>query len=97
MCVCVCLCVHRNDFERGATDIFEFTAPSVGKPMSKIRIGHDGSGVGSGWHLNKVSVCVLAYTCTSDIFVSSMTKLQLTSAAHGRKEVCVCVCVCRSS
>jgi hypothetical protein len=48
--------LHRNDFERGSTDVFEFNAPSTGKPMSKIRIGHDGAGIGAGWHLAKVVV-----------------------------------------
>ncbi len=36
--------------------MFEFTAPSVGKPMKKIRIGHDGAGLGAGWHLARVIV-----------------------------------------
>lgn len=45
----------RDDFERGATDHFEFAALNVGE-MSKIRIGHDGSGIGAGWHLARVVV-----------------------------------------
>jgi hypothetical protein len=48
--------VCRNDFERGQTDVFEFKARAVGSPMSKIRIGHDGSGFGAGWHLARVIV-----------------------------------------
>lgn len=28
----------------------------VGEVIEKIRIGHDGSGFGDGWHLNSVSI-----------------------------------------
>lgn len=28
----------------------------VGDSIEKIRIGHDGSGFASGWHLNKVEI-----------------------------------------
>lgn len=50
----------RNDFEQGQTDVFEFESRNVGKPMAKIRIGHDGAGFGAGWHLAKVVVENLA-------------------------------------
>ena len=36
-------------------DEFELEAVSVLK-MTKIRIGHDGKGVGAGWYLDKVVV-----------------------------------------
>ncbi|XP_012725509.2 lipoxygenase homology domain-containing protein 1 isoform X1 [Fundulus heteroclitus] len=44
-----------NNFERNKTEIFKFEAKDVGK-IFKIRIGHDGSGVGSGWFLEAVDV-----------------------------------------
>ena len=28
----------------------------VGKTIEKIRVGHDGSGYGAGWHLEKIEV-----------------------------------------
>ena len=28
----------------------------VGETIEKLRIGHDGKGFGSGWHLNKVEI-----------------------------------------
>lgn len=47
--------VLRNDFERGATDVFLFDDKNVGN-LRKIRMGHDGSGLGAGWHLQRVVV-----------------------------------------
>ncbi|KAG2432966.1 hypothetical protein HXX76_008694 [Chlamydomonas incerta] len=45
----------KNDFERGCTDVFLFEDRNVGS-IKKIRIGHDGAGLGSGWHLKRVIV-----------------------------------------
>ncbi|KAL0965208.1 hypothetical protein UPYG_G00278200 [Umbra pygmaea] len=44
-----------NNFERGTTEIFKIEALNVGK-WFKVRIGHDGSGVGDGWFLESVNV-----------------------------------------
>ncbi|XP_067279249.1 lipoxygenase homology domain-containing protein 1-like isoform X2 [Pseudorasbora parva] len=44
-----------NNFERGTTEIFRIEALDVGR-VYKIRIGHDGSGIGAGWFLEKVDV-----------------------------------------
>ncbi|XP_053910565.1 lipoxygenase homology domain-containing protein 1 [Cuculus canorus] len=48
-----------NNFERGATDIFKREAADVGK-IYKIRIGHDGTGIGDGWFLESVTIKRLA-------------------------------------
>ncbi|RLV99983.1 hypothetical protein DV515_00009258, partial [Chloebia gouldiae] len=48
-----------NNFERGATDIFKREAADVGK-IYKIRIGHDGTGIGDGWFLESVTLKRLA-------------------------------------
>ncbi|NXF11356.1 LOXH1 protein, partial [Smithornis capensis] len=48
-----------NNFERGATDIFKREAADVGK-IYKIRIGHDGTGIGDGWFLESVMLKRLA-------------------------------------
>ncbi|XP_054665159.1 lipoxygenase homology domain-containing protein 1 isoform X2 [Grus americana] len=48
-----------NNFERGATDIFKREAADVGK-IYKIRIGHDGKGIGDGWFLESVMLKRLA-------------------------------------
>uniref|UniRef100_A0A8C2T270 Lipoxygenase homology PLAT domains 1 n=1 Tax=Coturnix japonica TaxID=93934 RepID=A0A8C2T270_COTJA len=48
-----------NNFERGATDIFKVEAADVGK-IYKIRIGHDGTGIGDGWFLESVTLKRLA-------------------------------------
>ncbi|KAL2296415.1 hypothetical protein Nmel_015731, partial [Mimus melanotis] len=50
-----------NNFERGATDIFKREAADVGK-IYKIRIGHDGTGIGDGWFLESVTLKLLATT-----------------------------------
>uniref|UniRef100_A0A3B4CPZ4 PLAT domain-containing protein n=1 Tax=Pygocentrus nattereri TaxID=42514 RepID=A0A3B4CPZ4_PYGNA len=44
-----------NNFERGTTEIFRIEALDVGR-VYKIRIGHDGSGMGAGWFLETIYV-----------------------------------------
>ncbi|XP_035234693.1 lipoxygenase homology domain-containing protein 1 isoform X2 [Anguilla anguilla] len=44
-----------NNFERGTTEIFKIEVKDVGK-IFKIRIGHDGTGLGSGWFLETVHI-----------------------------------------
>ncbi|XP_041854417.1 lipoxygenase homology domain-containing protein 1 isoform X1 [Melanotaenia boesemani] len=44
-----------NNYERNTTEIFKIEAKDVGK-IFKIRIGHDGSGMGSGWFLETVDI-----------------------------------------
>ncbi|KAF3695639.1 Lipoxygenase -like proteiny domain-containing protein 1 [Channa argus] len=44
-----------NNFERNTTEIFKIESKDVGK-VFKIRICHDGSGIGSGWFLETVDV-----------------------------------------
>ncbi|XP_078590348.1 lipoxygenase homology domain-containing protein 1-like isoform X2 [Branchiostoma floridae x Branchiostoma japonicum] len=42
-------------FEQGQMDLFELEAVSLGE-LQKVIIGHDGHGLGSGWHLDKVVI-----------------------------------------
>uniref|UniRef100_A0A8C9YR90 Lipoxygenase homology PLAT domains 1 n=1 Tax=Sander lucioperca TaxID=283035 RepID=A0A8C9YR90_SANLU len=44
-----------NNFERGTTEIFRIEAQDVGK-IYKIRIYHDGKGIGDGWFLETVDI-----------------------------------------
>ncbi|KAK5900382.1 hypothetical protein CgunFtcFv8_025344 [Champsocephalus gunnari] len=44
-----------NNFERGTTEIFRIEALDVGK-IYKIRIYHDGKGIGDGWFLETVDI-----------------------------------------
>uniref|UniRef100_A0A8D0H9K4 Lipoxygenase homology PLAT domains 1 n=1 Tax=Sphenodon punctatus TaxID=8508 RepID=A0A8D0H9K4_SPHPU len=44
-----------NNYERGATETFKIEATDVGK-IYKIRIGHDGAGLGDGWFLESVTI-----------------------------------------
>jgi hypothetical protein len=44
-----------NNFERGHTDTFGLEAVDLGE-ITKARIGHDGSGFGSGWFLDNIVV-----------------------------------------
>ncbi|XP_052772283.1 uncharacterized protein LOC128211482 [Mya arenaria] len=46
---------NMDKFERGKMDEFVLEAVSVLK-LTKIRIGHDGKGIGAGWYLDKVVV-----------------------------------------
>ena len=46
----------KNNFERGALEIFDVGPyPDLGK-LTAIEIGHDGTGMGSGWHCAYVEV-----------------------------------------
>uniref|UniRef100_A0A6B2KZF9 PLAT domain-containing protein n=1 Tax=Arcella intermedia TaxID=1963864 RepID=A0A6B2KZF9_9EUKA len=44
-----------NLFERGKTDVFQLKLVDLGS-LKKIRIGHDGKGIGAGWFLDKVEI-----------------------------------------
>ncbi|XP_054613031.1 lipoxygenase homology domain-containing protein 1-like isoform X2 [Dunckerocampus dactyliophorus] len=44
-----------NNFERGTTEIFKIEAQDVGK-LYKLRIYHDGRGIGDGWFLESVDI-----------------------------------------
>ncbi|XP_061733262.1 LOW QUALITY PROTEIN: lipoxygenase homology domain-containing protein 1 [Nerophis ophidion] len=44
-----------NNFERGTTEIFKIEAQDVGK-LYKLRIYHDGKGIGDGWFLESVDI-----------------------------------------
>ncbi|ESN93071.1 hypothetical protein HELRODRAFT_165230 [Helobdella robusta] len=44
-----------NKFERGSVDEFELQADPVG-PIKRLKIWHDGSGVGSDWHVQDVQI-----------------------------------------
>ena len=46
---------HGDKFERGRTDVFRVEAADLGK-LQKIRIGHDNSGFGASWFLDRVEV-----------------------------------------
>lgn len=46
---------NRNKFERGNSDVFEVKEADVGD-IRKIKIGHDGSRPGAGWHLKEVVI-----------------------------------------
>ncbi|KAK2194040.1 hypothetical protein NP493_3g07026 [Ridgeia piscesae] len=43
-------------FKRGRTDVFNVDVAEKLSPLSRIDIGHDNSGMGAGWHLDKVLV-----------------------------------------
>ena len=47
--------IKKNPFERGNEDTFEVKEADVGD-LRKIKIGHDSSGPGSGWHLKEVII-----------------------------------------
>jgi hypothetical protein len=49
------LATNRNKFERGRTDVFEFKEANVGD-LCKIKVGHDGQSIGSGWHLEEIII-----------------------------------------
>ena len=44
-----------NNFERGRTDLFIVECAEQLSPVHHITVGHDNSGMGAGWNLEKVS------------------------------------------
>ncbi|TSK72011.1 Lipoxygenase homology domain-containing protein 1 [Bagarius yarrelli] len=54
------LCLNKRErcmyFERGAEDMFIVELEDIGDVIEKIRIGHDNSGIGGGWHLDRVEI-----------------------------------------
>ncbi|KAL3317120.1 Lipoxygenase y domain-containing protein 1 [Cichlidogyrus casuarinus] len=46
----------RTKFKRGKKDAFYLELDQLLEPLTKIRVGHDGGGLGSDWHLDKVEV-----------------------------------------
>ena len=49
-----------DNFERGKTDKFKIELPGEIQEIYKVRIGHDGGGRFSGWHLNQLSLAPVA-------------------------------------
>jgi hypothetical protein len=47
---------RKDCFKRKSVDICIVEGPDIGEYIKKIRIGHDGTGFGAGWHLAKVEV-----------------------------------------
>jgi len=45
----------KNNFERGASDVFTFKCKNLGV-IERCIIGHDNSGIGAAWHLDSVEV-----------------------------------------
>lgn len=47
---------RRKPFQRGSTDVCDVEAPHELGELVRCRVGHDGAGFGSGWHLESVHV-----------------------------------------
>ncbi|XP_076450682.1 LOW QUALITY PROTEIN: lipoxygenase homology domain-containing protein 1-like [Babylonia areolata] len=47
---------RKDRFKKGSSDKFVVELEDVGETIEKVRIGHDGSGFGAGWHLDRVEV-----------------------------------------
>uniref|UniRef100_A0A383W527 PLAT domain-containing protein n=1 Tax=Tetradesmus obliquus TaxID=3088 RepID=A0A383W527_TETOB len=45
----------KNNFERGAQDVFHVELPDLGE-LAAVEVGHDNSGAAPGWHLEQVVV-----------------------------------------
>jgi len=79
-----------NDFERHSTDVFKLSSTNV-SPLAKILIGHDGTGIGAGWQLERVVVeNIRAGECVT-FEAHRCVRLQ-----SGVQTTCVCAhaCVC---
>lgn len=45
---------EKDNFERGRTDIFTVETTAMLSPLHHLSIGHDNTGLGSGWYCEKV-------------------------------------------
>eukprot|EP01121_Diplochlamys_sp_Union-15-3_P013545 TRINITY_DN4215_c0_g1_i1.p1 TRINITY_DN4215_c0_g1~~TRINITY_DN4215_c0_g1_i1.p1 ORF type:complete len:964 (-),score=265.67 TRINITY_DN4215_c0_g1_i1:44-2935(-) len=70
----------KGEFERGKTDLCKFEAMDLG-PLTKIRIGHDNSGIGASWFLDKV---VIRNVRTNDTFTFTYNQWLSKSKGDGR-------------
>ena len=55
---------NANNFERNQIEEFGIESIDLGDTITKCRIGHDNSGFGSGWFLDKVIVSSLVLKCS---------------------------------
>ena len=46
---------EKDNFQRGRTDIFTVETAEMLSPLHHLTIGHDNSGLGAGWHCEKVT------------------------------------------
>ena len=53
--------LENGKFSRGRTDIFNVEVAKSLSPLSKVEVGHDDSGPGPGWHMEKVCFYFLYY------------------------------------
>ena len=51
--------LENGNFKRGRTDIFKIDVAENLSPLSRIEVGHDDSGAGPGWFLDRV--CSIFY------------------------------------
>lgn len=49
---------NNDNFERGRSDIFNVETVDCLSPLHHITIGHDNSGLGAGWHCEKVQYTI---------------------------------------
>jgi hypothetical protein len=47
---------RQKRFNRASVDTFIVELEDIGAAIAKLRIGHDGTGRGAGWHLKKVDM-----------------------------------------
>ena len=45
---------EKGNFQRGRTDIFTVETVDMLSPLHHLTVGHDNSGLGAGWYLEKV-------------------------------------------
>ncbi|XP_030048769.1 lipoxygenase homology domain-containing protein 1 [Microcaecilia unicolor] len=74
-----------NDFERGAIDIFKIEAADVGK-IIKLRIGHDGKGIGDGWYLETITIKRVKVTVEEPDKKKKKTKKKSSEEVEDLKE-----------
>ncbi len=66
----------------GATDVFGVESSDLGN-LTKLRIGHDGTGFGSGWFLEKVPLIIYLYIQLFIIFLKGVYYKSARQAAMG--------------
>ena len=66
-----------GELARDKTDIFDMEVTDMLSPLTKIDIGHDNSGPGSGWYLDRVRIQMFYYIYTFGTYIATDHRKQI--------------------
>ena len=75
-----------GNFDRGRTAVCSAEIGSVLSPLSRIDVGHDNSGPGAGWHLDRVRVMFGWLVFIYFFYLSDLIKTRFKSVSRLKKK-----------